>query len=57
MEITKRKEMPICKIVINGAEIKQVKQFEYLGRIIRSNDRSDPDIKTRIGNIGINENE
>lgn len=49
MVITKQKEVPKCKILLNGREIEQVTYFKYLGSIITSDGRSDKDIITRIG--------
>ena len=49
MVVTKHKEVPKCRILLNGREIEQVSQFKYLGSIITSDGRSDKDIRTRIG--------
>jgi hypothetical protein len=49
MVISKKKETPICNVYINGHQIKQVKEFKYLGSWMTSDGKSEKDIKARIG--------
>lgn len=49
MVITKNKDIPTCRIRINGEEIQQVAHFKYLGSLLTSDGRSEKDINARIG--------
>ena len=46
--ISKKKEIPKCPIKVDGAIIKQVDTFVYLGSFITSNGKSDKEILRRI---------
>ena len=46
---SKKKEIPKCSIKIDGVELEQVKQFNYLGSILTSDGRSKVEIDRRIG--------
>jgi hypothetical protein len=48
MVITKKKEVPECKVTLDGKELKQVKKFKYLGSIITEDGKSKSDILQRI---------
>ena len=44
-----RRKCPDCKLSVKDKEIKQMDSFTYLGSIITSHERSETDIKYRIG--------
>ncbi|ROT60779.1 endonuclease-reverse transcriptase [Penaeus vannamei] len=48
MVCTKKSQTPVCRLTVNGTEIKQKDSFTYLGSLISSDVRSDKDIKCRI---------
>lgn len=48
MAVSKKTEPPVCKITAKGDEIKQTKNFNYLGSMLTSDGRSDQEIKRRI---------
>jgi len=47
MAIAKKGKKKV-KITINGNEIEQVRQFQFLGSVITENGRCEQEIKTRI---------
>ena len=47
--ISKKKEITKCSIKVDGAIIKQLDSFIYLGSLITSNGKSDKEIARRIG--------
>ena len=47
--ISKKRQIPKCSIKVDGAIIKQVDSFIYLGSLITSNGKSDKEIVRRIG--------
>ena len=49
MVISRKKDIPPCKITTNGAMLRQVNSFKYLGTSITENGKSDFEIKSRIG--------
>ena len=49
MVCTKKVQIPTCRLKINGSEIEQKENFDYLVSCIPSDGRSDKDIKRRIG--------
>ena len=49
MVFSKKKEISKCSIKIDGVELEQVKQFNYLGSILTSDGRSKVEIDRRIG--------
>ena len=49
MVFSKKKEIPKCSIKIDGVELEQVKQFNYLGSFLTSDGRSKVEIDRRIG--------
>ena len=46
--ISKKKVIPICNIVLDGQELEQVYQFDYLGSLITSDSSCEKEIKRRI---------
>lgn len=48
MAISKQKDQPICSILCNGEQIKQVESFKYLGFTITPDARCDVEIRKRI---------
>ena len=48
MVVTKKKEVPECRIRLDDKELKQVKRFKYLGSILTEDGRSTSDIIQRI---------
>ena len=48
MVISKKKEVPECKVVLDGKELKQVKSFKYLGSTITEDGKCRNDIIKRI---------
>ena len=48
MLVTKKREVPECKITVDGKEIKQVKSFKYLGSTITEDGKCKSDITKRI---------
>ena len=48
MVISKKKEIPRCKIQLNGTTLKQVENFKYLGVWITSDGRCATEIRSRI---------
>ena len=48
MVVSKNKECPQINICINGYELKQRDQFKYLGSLISSDERNNPEIAPRI---------
>ena len=49
MVFSKKKEIPKCSIKIDGVELVQVKQFNYLGCVLTSDGRSKVEIDREIG--------
>ena len=49
MVFSKKKEIPKCSIELDGVALQQVKQFNYLGRILTTDGRSKVQIDKRIG--------
>ncbi|BFZ00294.1 hypothetical protein BsWGS_03333 [Bradybaena similaris] len=48
MVVSKKKDIPKCNIHVNGEILKQVDLYNYLGTVIKSDERCITEIKTRI---------
>ena len=48
MAVSKKKSPLICKLTANRIDIKQVEKFNYLGSFLKSDGKSDYEIKRRI---------
>ena len=46
---SKKAQAPVCSVAVNSVQIKQIDHFKYLGSWIKSDGRSDMDIRCRIG--------
>ena len=49
MTISKKSVSPKCKLDIDGIKIKLVEKFEYLVSLVKSDAKSDQEVKQRIG--------
>ena len=46
--VSKKKTIPICNIELDGQQLEQVSQFDYLGSMITSDCKCDKEINRKI---------
>ena len=48
MVISRKQEIPKCKIILKGEALKQVSSFKYLGALVSTDGRSTQEVKVRV---------